>query len=548
MNDVQVTLVPGDRKYRVDNLNNGFFMFDSVAPGPYKIIFDGVENFMKDSLEVNVVGNKTTLADIWLQFDTTIVPQVLSVSPVVTDSVVFNQEFTFTFSLPMNRDSVQKAILFTPAVQLNYYWDEMSTILRVKPSVQYAPKTSYTLTLNTIACSKWKVDIGSPYNFSFVSKNRFRMALERNFPANGKTGISIYPQIRLIFDAPLIESQLTDKVIFKDESGQVISRIREIYSEKDGRGYFYFEPSAQLSLNKKYKVTLDQGLSDIGGNTLGTNIEISFTTRSDPYPPGTVIESFDDISVFWDPETSGSTVGTNNSLTTFTYSSLMKRGGISSGMLDYVFVNPDGGVCRTFNTRKPVIGYGDAKSFGMWVFGDLSGNLLEYWFYLAGNTNYIVPVDTVNWAGWDLKTIPVSVIPGNTDFNFHSIVIRQNPEGEKIGTMWFDEARISSITGIEESQEPDYFSDLKIYPNPFSITNNICFTLKESAGISLSVLSVTGNRIESIASGIYSPGEYKFIWNPGPQVSSGIYLIRLEIRKSGSLKPQVITKKSVLIR
>jgi hypothetical protein len=548
MNDVQVTLIPGNRKYRVDNLNNGFFMFDSVAPGPYKVIFDGIENFMKDSLEVNVIGNKTTLADIWLQFDTAIVPQVLSVSPVITDSVVFNQEFTFTFSLPMNRDSVQKAIGFSPAVQMSYKWDEMSTVLKVRPSVQYLPKTNYCVNISTVACSKWKVDIASAYNFSFITKNRTRLVLKKYFPASGKTGISIYPQIRLIFDAPLNESQLTGKILLKDESGQVLNRIREIYTVKDGMGHFYFEPSAQLSLNKTYKVALDQNLADIGGNELGKTTEISFTTRSDPYLPGTLIESFDNIAAFWDPEASGSTVGTDNSLTTFTSSNLMKREGTSSGMLDYVFVNLSGGVCRTFDTRKPLIDQGDAKSFGMWVFGDLSYNALEYWFYLSGSTNYIVPVDTIDWAGWELKTIPVSAIPVNTDFNFHSIVIRQTSEGEKTGTMWFDEALISSITAIEENPKPDDYPDLRIYPNPFSKTDNICVTLKESSEISLSVVSMTGTMIESLASDVYPPGEYKFIWTPGPQVSSGIYLIRLEVRKSGFFMPVVITERCVLIR
>jgi hypothetical protein len=548
MNGAQVTLIPGNRKYKVDNLNNGFFMFDSVAPGPYKLIFDGVENFMKDSLEVNVVGNKTTLADIWIQFDTTIVPQVLSVSPMITDSVVFNQEFTFTFSLPMNRDSVQKAIQFNPTIQLSYSWDEMSTVLKVRPSVQYLPKTNYSVTVTTVACSKWKVDIASAYNFSFITKNRTRLKLQKCFPASGKTGISIYPQIRLIFDAPLDESQLTDKILLKDESGQALNRTRVIYTVEDGRGHYYFEPSTQLSLNKIYKITLDQNLADIGGNKLGKTTEINFTTRSNPYLPGTVIESFDNIAAFWDPEASGSTVGTDNPLTTFTSSSLLKREGTSSGMLDYVFVNPSGGVCRTFDTRKPLIDRGDAKSFGMWVFGDFSYNALEYWFYLAGSTNSIVPVDTIDWAGWELKTIPVSAVPGNTDFNFHSIVIRQTSEGEKTGTMWFDEASIFTITGIEKNPESDNISELTIYPNPFSASDNIVFTLKESAEISLTIVSITGISIESLASGVYAPGEYKFTWTPGSQVGSGIYLIRLEVRKPGFFMPRIITKRCILIR
>jgi len=61
-------------------------------------------------------------------------------------------------------------------------------------------------------------------------------------------------------------------------------------------------------------------------------------------------------------------------------------------------------------------------------------------------------------------------------------------------------------------------------------------------------VSITGTRIESLASDVYTPGEYNFIWTPGPQVSSGIYLIRLEVRKNGLSKPQVVTKRCILIR
>jgi N-acetylmuramoyl-L-alanine amidase len=548
LNNVHVRLIPGNKSYTVDSLNNGFFMFDSLSPGPYKLIFEGLEEFFKDSLEVNVNCNKTTIADICLKYDTTIVPVLLSVSPQTTDSVVFNQEFTIVFSLPMNRDSVHKALRMSPPVELSFAWDEKSTVLKFKPTVQYLSKTNYTATFLESSCSRWNVEIEAPYSFTFLTKNRTKLTLDKSFPTNGRNNISIYPQIRLMFDAPLNQSLLATGVRLTDAAGLPLSRIRELYLEKEGKGYYYFEPSEALPLNEPYKIILDQNLADIAGNTLGQTREISFTTRANPYPAGTLIESFDDISAFWDPETSGSTIGTDNPLTTFTSSTLMKISGTASGKLDYVFVNQDGGVCRTFNSDKPVIGEDASCEFGMWVFGDLSGNVLEYWFYSSGNINQIVPVDTIDWAGWELKTIPVSSIGGSDVRSFHSMVIRQTSGGEKSGTIWFDEARLFAPTSIHE--QPDHRENLNfsVYPNPFSLSGKISFTLKERAEIRLDVLSLTGNTIESLAAGELIPGDYIYIWTPGPSVQSGMYIFRLSLRMKGITVPQVITRRCVLIR
>ena len=548
LNDVRVKLIPGNRIYNVDNLNNGFFMFDSVAPGPYKLIFDGLDDYFRDSLKVNVAGNKTTLADICLKFDTTIVPAVLSVSPSTSDSVVFNQEFTIVFSLPMNRDFVQNAISANPSVQFAFTWNELSTVLKIRPSVQYSPKMVYNVTIAATAGSKWKVTIAAPYSFTFVTKNRTKLVLDKSFPVTGQDGVSIYPQIRLLFDAPLNQPLMATGILFLDDQSQPVTRIREEYSEKDGKGYYYFEPSGALSLDKVYKIVLDKDLADIGGNKLGQNTEISFTTRDEPYPSGSLIESFDNISVFWDPETSGSTIGTDNPLTTFTSSATIKRAGTASGRLDYVFVNASGGVCRTFDTSKPVVEDDASKTFGMWVFGDLSFNALEYWFYSSGTVNQIVPVDTIDWAGWELKTIPVSSIGGTADRNYHSVVIRQTSEGAKSGKMWFDDARLYAPTGIQEQPENPGDPGLNVYPNPFSRTINIYFNLKQKEEIRIDVLSLTGSRISGIKEGELEPGDYTFTWTPGNSISSGIYFCRLELIKPGFALQEVYFKKCILIK
>ncbi len=188
------------------------------------------------------------------------------------------------------------------------------------------------------------------------------------------------------------------------------------------------------------------------------------------------MESFDDPSVFWDPDASGSTVGTDNPLTTFTTSTVVKRSGTAAGRLDYVFTNAAGGVCRVFNTRKPVVGQNPAASFGIWVFGDMSMNILEYWFYSSGTTNQIVYADIVDWAGWDLITIPLNTIGGSGDKQFHSVVIRQSEQGSKSGTVWFDDAMLSVPTGTDFPEGSDI--SLSVFPNPVSSSGTVTFTLE----------------------------------------------------------------------
>ena len=547
LNNVDVTLIPGNKVYHVDNLNNGFFMFDSLAPGPYKLLFSGLPDYYKDSLTVNVAANKTTFGDIWMKYDTTIVPSVTAITPAVSDSVMLNQEFTFEFSLPMNTDSVQKAFSSAPSPGYAYTWNATNTILKISPLTQYSPKTNYIITISARACSKWKTRMAEPIALNFITKNRTRLLLEKSFPPSGKTGVSLFPQIRLYFDAPLVQSLLSSKILFTDDQGLTVSRVQETYMEADGKSSYFFQPASVLQLNKTYKIILDKDLADAGGYKLNNDIVLTFTARSEPYNSGSLIESFDDAGLFWDPDASGSTVGTNSELTTFSSSLNIKRGGTASGRLDYVFINEDGGLCRTFDTNKPVVPDDPSKEFGIWVFGDLSFNILEYWFYSSGSTNQIVYVDTIDWAGWEFKSIPVSSIGGSGDRNFHSTVIRQTENGALSGTIYFDQAQLVYPTGIPDILENDDIR-FRLYPNPVSAAGRIGFTLREKSNVKLDIISLTGNQVQNISSSTLGPGDYIFDWQPGGYLADGLYLVRLETTKAGASAPKVYIRKCVLVR
>jgi N-acetylmuramoyl-L-alanine amidase len=525
INNALLTLKPGNVNVTLDNLNNGFFMFDSLAPGDYELVCSGIPDFLNDTLNVSVTAGVTTLADFLPGYDTSQVPLVSEWAPVTTDSVPFNQEFTIRFNIPMDKSSVESGLMTEPAVNLVFSWDVKGKVLTVKPEVGYASMTSYVLKLTTSAHSLWDVPLESEFQMSFVTLSRTKLKIEKVFPAQGLAKVTLYPQVRICFDAPVDQASASAGITVVNSQSSALEKLREGFTATGGKGIYSFELAQPLSLNSQYKVILDASVKDIIGTSLGQNIEIPFTTRIKAYESGNVVESFDDISVFWDPEASGSTVGTDNPLTTFTSSSLIVRSGPTAGKLDYVFTGESGGLCRVFDTRKPLIGSSLSLSFGMWVYGDLSGNILEYWFYSPGTVNQIVIADTIDWAGWDLISIPFSKIGGTGDWQYHSLVVRQSETGSKSGTMFFDDAMVFTPTDIEEV--PDDPVHLLVYPNPFSSFMTVEYYLDSFSGISVDVLTSDGKKVADIFTGDEGPGKCQHHWTPSEDIPAGAYMVRV---------------------
>jgi hypothetical protein len=175
----------------------------------------------------------------------------------------------------------------------------------------------------------------------------------------------------------------------------------------------------------------------------------------------------------------------------------------------------------------------------MWVYGDLSNNVLEFWFYSPGTINQIVYADTIDWAGWDLVTVPFSRIGGNGDWQYHSLVINQTPGGAKHGTMVFDDAIVITPTGISEAGDDGVA--LTVYPNPSSSSATVTYVLKDAAEVSLDLFTPDGRRAENIFHGMENPGPCLHQWTPSVNLPAGSYIIRLEARS-----PAGISTSSVL--
>jgi N-acetylmuramoyl-L-alanine amidase len=546
INNAVVTLNPGNISVTLDNLNNGFFMFDSLAPGNYELICSGITDFFNDTITAIAYAGKTTLADFLPPFDTTMVPVVTGFIPSTADSIAFNQAFTFTFNIPMDRNAVQAAFVMEPPVNMLFEWDEMGKVMTVRPEVGFTGKTSYDIRLTTDVCSRWSVPLQEEYMVSFVTKARTKLVMEKIWPSFGLTGVTLFPRITISFDAPVDQSSATQGVRLLNSQSVAMGKTREIFTTSEGKGTYSFEPAEALQLNVQYTIALDAGIKDLAGVTLGTASNVSFTTRTNSYPTGNIVESFENISAFWDPEASGSTVGTDNPVTTFTASYDILRSGTSAGKLNYTFTGDNGGVCRVFDTSKPGIGSNTSQLFAMWVYGDLSHNNLEFWFYSPGSVNQVVPAAVIDWAGWDLISIPMSNIGGSGEWQYHSIVIRQTPGATKIGTMYFDDAMVITPTGIDEGEYTE--TDLLLYPNPVITQGWVSFFLRTPCQAEVNLYSSDGSLVINLFSGQCGSGPQAVEWSPPAATASGVYTLRLSLREEGQTRWQHTSRRWVVVK
>ncbi|RLD52212.1 MAG: hypothetical protein DRI94_03820 [Bacteroidetes bacterium] len=531
INEFTATLLSLNKVYQGDTLNNGVFFFDSIAPGSYSLIFEA-DGYFNDTVDISVTGGQTTIVDRWLPFDTTVAPVVLShYMPSLPDSVGATESITFRFSSPMMTSSVETAFSITPAVNGQFSWDDDDKTLIFSHTETFEKATEYTVSLSAEAKSIWNVPIETAYSFNFITKNRNRLALLDSYPKNNSI-VNPKLQFRLIFDAPLASSSLINNVILYNSNNDEISKWGAVVFEDEGRGNYFFLPQEDLNYNENYKIVLSPGILDEDGTPYYETTEINFSTQVENPMTFSLFDDFENIGTWTDPDDSQFTQGTDPSLTSFAISPYFKISGYSSGKLHYQFTETDGGICAETNSVPYEIGSGKSTEFGMWIFGDLSYNLLEYGFYRNSNMNEPIFIDTIDWAGWDLKYINKSEIPGDGNKQFHSIMVKQNPLSPSLkGEIFIDD--IFQVPGVNikniDLNKDFYF--IQNFPNPFEEITNFSYYLSVDADVKLEIFNLLGQKIVSIEKTAQKTGMQSIIWNgkdcKNNNVGSGTYFYKI---------------------
>jgi len=522
-----------------DDKNNGFFLFDSLAPGQYNVFYQA-EDFSYDSSTVTVLPHQTVFADKYLIEAPNYDP------PVVTNSSPANNasgisrlaNIIVEFDIRMNTSATQAAFSISPSLSGAFIWESNNKRMIFNPSALLDTGTQYTVTIDTNAVTHFGTKMLDNFSFSFTTRSKLNLfAL---YPDSGAVEVSTTVQLRAEFDAAIDPYSLIGNIMLKDIDGNNISVAPDVTGYPYGK--IIFEPQQPLDKNKSYVLTLKEGIKDMENITLGYTLEIPFTTTAETYVSGNVFDTFEEIGGWNDPEFSGSTTGTVPDVTTFSIVSTRKVNGSKSGRLIYEFANETGGVCRVYNSTKPNVGSNPSSEVGMWVFGDFSRNMLEYWFYYSGTTNVIVTIDTLDWTGWRLIKIPLSVVTGSGDKLFHSVVVRQT-SGTKKGTLYFDDAQSDIITDAEELPAPNTFTLQQNYPNPFNPATMIVYSVPERVNVIIKVYDVLGKEVAHLVDEEKESGVYRVAFNSGSyNLSSGIYFYQINAGTNRAVRKMMLLK------
>ena len=84
----------------------------------------------------------------------------------------------------------------------------------------------------------------------------------------------------------------------------------------------------------------------------------------------------------------------------------------------------------------------------------------------------------------------------------------------------------TEIVSLSQIQQPIEFTLAAAYPNPFNPTTTISFTIPTNTDVSISVYSLQGREIASLANGSYDAGYHSVIWNADTH-SSGVYFVKM---------------------
>lgn len=466
-------------------------------------------------------------------------PNKLPVTPSVTASLPRNgavgypaySGISISFNTQMEPGSVLNGIEIAPHVAGTFSINPGLNTLSFVPDSFLGWSTNYTVTLDSSAASLLGLHLSTPYSFQFttVPVDTTGPRLVTVSPADHGLSNPV-GYIEFIMNKPVQYSSFPSRVSLIDSTGKPVSiTVNSFEYEPNPRVPFdsltliSVRTSLFLQPGMLYTATLAPGLRDRYGNPSRVGYSTTFgvdTTTSN----GNMLENFERQGSSWiQPDENSKTVGVDTQLTSFSISALVHYVGFGAGELQYSF-DTTNGVCELDNATGYALD--SATSLGMWVFGDNSGNVLEYCFGKDGGLKVIA--DTLNWYGWRFVQVRFSEVLGAQELLKGVAIVQSDSAIMNSGTIFLDAIQsnplVTLVTERGSSVPKTYL--LQNYPNPFNPSTNIEFQIANVGFVTLKVYDVLGRRVATLVNRVEQPGNYEIQFN-GSNLASGVYFYRL---------------------
>ncbi|MDA3859625.1 MAG: Ig-like domain-containing protein [Melioribacteraceae bacterium] len=522
VNYVKATLEPGGLVYNGDDQNNGYYYFENLTPGQYTLYFEA-ENYALDSATVTIVANQST----FLNTNLALVPNennpnvVLSFPTDQTIGFSNSANIEIQFDINMDESHTEAAFSITPSVAGSFSWEDNQKRLIFNPTSNLTAGETYQVAMSNSAQTIFEKNLLAEYSFEFTT--RAKLNLLSVYPADGEISISQSVQVRLQFDHAIYAPTLAGNISFDDSEGNFVSLA--VDQAAYAKGMIAFVPTSKLVNGASYTVVLGEGIGDTEGVTFQENIEIVFTVDAEEYFEGELVDDFETTGNWNSPLENSSSVGLDIN-SSFDISMTKKYSGNYSGKVDYSFSGTDG-YYKISRVNTVSVGSNTETNFGLWICGDLSANLIEYWFSDSESNLLSIEVDTLNFTGWKMKSVKLADIASG-ELKFEGLGIKHHSSADSDGIIYVDNAQYDFSTPVnnEISEMPIEYSLSQNYPNPFNPSTIIEFALPTNGNVTLKVFNIIGQLVKELVNKDMSAG-YHSINFDASNLSTGIYFYKI---------------------
>jgi len=145
----------------------------------------------------------------------------------------------------------------------------------------------------------------------------------------------------------------------------------------------------------------------------------------------------------------------------------------------------------------------------------------QSWGSALSCTLFLNGYDEVNYYGG--MGMPTIVVLGGTDHHVYYSKLGFNHNADDQDVRDAIDAALTN-TGINESSAS--LSSLEVFPNPATSFASISYSLKTTSNVTLDVLNILGERIQTINLGQQSAGENLYVLNT-QTLNAGLYVVQI---------------------
>lgn len=148
--------------------------------------------------------------------------------------------------------------------------------------------------------------------------------------------------------------------------------------------------------------------------------------------------------------------------------------------------------------------------------------------------NEFYPTTNAEWRNW---MIPLRELEGekNVRIMFHFMSRKGN-------NLFIDDINITNSTGIESLNQNE-LSDMNIYPNPFTNTATLNYSLPEQGNVNVYVTDILGKDIMPVFSGNQNSGNQSLEINTASLgIKAGIYFVTVKTNEGITTKKFMVTQ------